>query len=294
MDDLIFAARDVSFRYPRADTDAVHAVSLGVERGELIALAGPNGSGKTTLLRLLLGVLIPSGGVVETFGRAAHTWDRRALARRVGVVVQREEPVFPLRVREAVALGRYPHLRPLAPLGPKDREAVDAALSRADATALADRWIGTLSGGEWQRVRVARALAQEPEVLVLDEATAGLDIRHEMEVLELVADLVRERGLTGVLVTHNVNLAARFVDRLAILDRGRAAAVGSPAKVLTRDVLERVFRWPVEIVPWHGVPQVVALRAAEAAEAADPAGWQSGRVVGGAGEAEASGNGDPE
>lgn len=270
MGDVIFAARGASYRYPGASEDAVTDVTLDVGRGELVGLVGPNGSGKTTFLRLLLGVRAPTAGAVETFGRPAHGWERRALARRIGVVAQREEPTFPLRVRDAVALGRYPHLKPLAALGAHDRAVVEEALDAADITRLADRWVDTLSGGEWQRVRLARALAQEPEVLVLDEATEGLDIRHEMETLELVDALVRRRSLTGVLVTHHVNVAARFVDRLAVFDRGRAAAVGTPADVLTRPILERVFGWPVDVVPWHGVPQLIPLRrSGEAARGVD-------------------------
>jgi iron complex transport system ATP-binding protein len=120
--------------------------------------------------------------------------------------------------------------------------------------------VSTLSGGEWQRVRVARALAQAPRALVLDEPTASLDIRHEMEVLELTAELVRQDGLAGILVTHHVNLAARYVDRVVVLDRGTARAIGKPADVLTRAVLEEVFEWPVAMREWEGVPQFVPLK----------------------------------
>jgi iron complex transport system ATP-binding protein len=263
MDELIFETRRVAYRYPGAAADAVAQSDVAVERGRLIGIVGPNGSGKTTLLRLLLGTLAPSAGEVLAFGRPTGAWKRRDLARRVAVVVQREEPVFPLRVREAVMLGRYPHVGPYRPFGAADQAAVDAALQRADAAALAGRWTSALSGGEWQRVRIARALAQEPEVLVLDEATANLDLRHEMETFELAADLVRTQGLTGVLVTHHVNLVARFVDRIVVLDRGRVVAAGPPRTVLTREVLERVFGWPVEVVPWRGIPQFVPLRTDE-------------------------------
>ncbi len=178
-------------------------------------------------------------------------------------MVQREEPVFPLRVRQAVLLGRYPHVGPARAFDAADHAAVHAALVTADAAHLADRWTATLSAGEWQRVRLARALAQEPAVLVLDEATANLDLRHEMEVFELAADLVSGRGLTGVLVTHHVNLAARYVSRMVVMDRGRVAADGPPAQALTRDVLEAVFGWPVALVPWREVPQFVPLRRTE-------------------------------
>ncbi|NIM52074.1 MAG: ATP-binding cassette domain-containing protein [Gemmatimonadales bacterium] len=257
---MIFETRGVSYRYPSVVGEAVRDVTLSIAAGELVGIVGPNGSGKTTLLRLLLGVLRPLAGEVLVAGRSAASWKRRELARLVGVVSQREEPAFPLRVREAVLFGRYPHLGPLgAPRG-HDLAAVEQALERCDVGHIRDRWIATLSGGEWQRVRIARALAQAPKALVLDEPTANLDIRHEMEVLELVAELVRDQGLAGVLVTHHVNLAARFVDRIVVMVEGAARAVGRPEEVLQGGVLEEVFRWPVALSPWQGVPQVIPLR----------------------------------
>jgi iron complex transport system ATP-binding protein len=263
MGDLIFESRRAGYRYPGAARDAVHDADLAVRAGELVGVVGPNGSGKSTLVRLLLGALTPTAGAVTAFGRPASAWRRRDLARRVAVVAQREEPVFPLRVREAVFLGRYPHVGPVRPMGAADHAAVDAALARADASDLSDRWTTALSGGEWQRVRLARALAQEPEVLILDEATANLDLRHEMEAFEVLADLVRREGRTGLLVSHHVNLVARFVDRVVVLDGGTPTASGRPADVLTRDTLERLYGWPVDVVSWRGVPQVVPLRREE-------------------------------
>lgn len=259
MGELIFEASAAGFRYPGARADAVTDADLAVPRGGLLGLVGPNGSGKTTLLHLLLGTLRPTRGVARAFGRDATAWKRRDLARRVAVVAQREEPVFPLRVRDAVRLGRYAHAGPYRAFDAADERAVQTALEQADAADLADRWIQALSGGEWQRVRIARALAQEPEALVLDEATANLDLRHEMETLELVAGLVRHRTLTGILVSHHVNLVARFADRLVILDRGRIVAAGAPAEVLQRAIVERVFAWPVSIVDFNGIPQIVPL-----------------------------------
>jgi iron complex transport system ATP-binding protein len=269
MGDLIFEARGASYRYPGAREDAVAGADVAVPAGALVGVVGPNGCGKTTLLHLLLGTRRPSTGTAHALGRPAADWRRRDLARRVAVVAQREEPVFPLRVRDAVRLGRYPHVGPFRPFSTDDETAVETALARADATHLADRWVQALSGGEWQRVRIARALAQEPDVLVLDEATANLDLRHEMETFELVAGLVRDQGLTGVLVSHHVNLVARFVDALAVLDRGRVVATGPPEAVLRRDVIERVFAWPVEITQWHGVPQIVPLLTSERRDGRD-------------------------
>ena len=265
MGELIFEARDVSYRYPATQQPALQAVALEVRTGELVAVAGPNGSGKTTLLRVLLGLLAPTGGSVIVGDRGVATWDRRALARLVGVVAQREEPAFPLRVRGAVTLGRYPHLGPLAAMRPRDRAAVDRALARCDAAHLAERWVATLSGGEWQRVRIARALAQEPRALLLDEPTANLDVRHEMDVFELVAGLVRTEQLAGLVITHHLNLAARFVDRIVLLHGGRVAASGVPAEVVRRGILEPVFGCPLAVTEWHGVPQFVPLKQDEMA-----------------------------
>ncbi|MSR07587.1 MAG: ABC transporter ATP-binding protein [Gemmatimonadetes bacterium] len=263
MDSLILAARGLTFRYPGAATNAVEGVDFDLKAGELVAVLGPNGSGKTTLLRLLLGVLTPDRGTVTIQDREASQWDRRSLARLVGVVVQREEPAFPLRAGQAVALGRYPHLSPFASPGPADRRAVDSALARADVAGLVDRWVATLSGGEWQRVRIARALAQEPRALALDEATANLDLRHEMETFELLAELTTREGLGVLLVTHHVNLAARYADRIVVLDRGRVVSSGRPSEALTQQVMERVFQWPVTMTQWAGAPQMVPLKNVE-------------------------------
>jgi iron complex transport system ATP-binding protein len=263
MDDVILEGSEIRYRYPGVDHEAVAGVSLHVRQGEMVGIVGPNGSGKTTLLRLLVGVLRPQHGDVTIAGKAIGEWQRKELARTIGVVAQREEPAFPLTVGQAVLLGRYPHMGALAAPGPEDLAAVQSALERCDVAQLSDRWLATLSGGEWQRVRVARALAQAPRVLMLDEPTASLDVRHEMEVFELVSDLVHRDGLAGVVVTHHVNLVARFVDRVVVMEGGRAGVVGPPAEVLTREVLERVFEWPVAVSMWKGVPQFVPLRSVE-------------------------------
>lgn len=260
MDELIFEAREATYRYPGTAEDAVRGVSLEVPAGELVAVVGPNGSGKTTLLRLLLGVVRPSAGTLRVGGRPVAEWDRRGLARTVGVVSQREEPVFPVRVEQAVLFGRYAHMGPVGAPRDADRQAVERALAVCDVHHLRRRWVSTLSGGEWQRVRVARALAQEPRALVLDEPTANLDIRHEMEVFELAVELVRREGLACLMVTHHVNLAARTADRLLVMDRGAVRAAGPPAQALERGVLEAVFGWPVAVTLWEGAPQVVPLR----------------------------------
>jgi iron complex transport system ATP-binding protein len=260
---LILDVREVRYRYPGAAADALGGVSLEARAGDVTAVIGPNGSGKTTLLRVALGVLAPGEGRATILGRPALTWSRQALARVAGVVTQREENLFPQRVRETVSLGRYPHLSLWGREGVADVAAVRRALARADALQLAERWIWTLSGGEYQRVRLARALAQEPQLLVLDEPTVSLDLRHEMELFQLVRTLADRDALAVVLITHHVNLAARFADRVLLLADGQAVGSGTPAEVLTRETVERVFAWPVAITPFDGAPQIFPLRKRE-------------------------------
>jgi iron complex transport system ATP-binding protein len=260
---VILAARDVSVRYRRSQPLALQSVTCEVARAELVAVVGPNGSGKTTLLRALLGVVPVEQGTVLIDSRPVTQWSRRDLARTVGVVGQQEEVVFPLSVFETVMLGRYAHLGALDAPGARDHAAVTDALDRCDITALANRSVDTLSGGEWKRVRIARALAQEPRALILDEPTASLDVRHEMELFELVRRLT-DGGLAGLVITHHLNLAARFADRIVLLDGGRVIVTGTPGEVLNREMLSQVFQWPLAVTTWRdGSPQVVPLRPGE-------------------------------
>ncbi len=256
---MIIETTPLTVHYPGAAAPSLESVALTLRPGELVGVVGPNGSGKTTLLRALLGTAPLAAGSVRVRGRELSTWGARDLARELGVVAQREEAVFPLLVRESVALGRYAHLGPVAAMGERDDRAVHDAMERTDILGLAERRTDTLSGGEWQRVRIARALAQEPGALLLDEPTASLDVRHEMEVLELAHRLCTQ-GLGVLLVTHHLNLAARYADRLLVLHQGRLAAEGPPAMVLTPEVLTPVFEWPVSIATWDGHPQIVPLR----------------------------------
>ncbi len=257
---MILEARDIAVRYRRTGPLALDGVSCRVKPSELLAVVGPNGSGKTTLLRALLGLMPVERGVVLVEGRPVGRWPRRLLAQTIGVVAQQEEAVFPLRVVDAVMMGRYAYLGALGVPGDLDRTAVRSALERCDIADLAERPVDSLSGGEWKRVRVARALAQEPRALVLDEPTASLDIRHEMELFELVRQLV-EGGLAGLVITHHLNLAARFAHRIILLNHGELVAEGAPADVLTRETLSRTFEWPLAVTSWlDGSPQVVPLR----------------------------------
>jgi iron complex transport system ATP-binding protein len=254
--------RELSVRYPRREAPALAGVSLTAAPGALTAVVGPNGSGKSTLVRALLGRAPITAGSVVVDGRAVSDTDRRSLATRVAVVVQREEPAFPLRVREYVALGRYPHLGLLRAPSRDDRTAIDESLRRTGTAHLVDRSITELSGGEWQRVRLARAVAQGAEAIVLDEPTTFLDVGHEMVVFELMSRLARE-GHAVLLVSHQLNLVARFATHIVLLHRGQAVASGDASDVMQGPVLERVYEWPLVVTrdPAVGAPALVPLRA---------------------------------
>lgn len=238
--------RDLVVEYPGAATPALRGASIDVPSGSFTAVLGPNGSGKSTLMRALLGVKRPTSGVALVDGKPVGSWERRALARAVGAVAQAEPIAFPLTTRALVEMGRYPHLGPLQAARAIDRDAVDRAIGVCDLTGLVDRDVTTLSGGELQRARIARALCQEPSALVLDEPTASLDIRHQMGILELLRASA-DRGMTVLLVTHSLDRAAQFADRIVLLSAGEVAAEGTPDEVLDADTLGRVYGWPLEI-----------------------------------------------
>ena len=273
---LGWSATGLTYRYPGVDGPALRDVSVEVRPGACTALLGPNGSGKSTLLRVLLAILRPERGTVHFGNRILATWSRRELALAVGVVPQNEEITFPTTVRELVAMGRYPHLGLFRPEGGRDREAMAAAMRRCDVLDLADRSFATLSGGERQRTRLARALAQQPRVLALDEPTLALDVRHEMQIFERLRDLVAD-GVTVLLVTHNLNLAARYADELILLHRGSVVGAGPPGDLIRRDILEAVYGWPLSITAHPGpgadtgAPQVTPLSSHVARSPDDPA-----------------------
>lgn len=252
----------VSVRYAGAIRPALQDVSIAAPRGALTAVVGPNGSGKSTLVRALIGRQPLAAGVVRVDGAPTDSLDRLAVARRVAVVPQREESTFSLPVTEYIALGRYPHLGGWRGLAASDRAAIDRAVTLTDVAPLLDRRIDALSGGEWQRVRLARALAQGGEAIVLDEPTTFLDIAHEMLVFELLASLAHAEGLAVLLVSHQLNLVARFADQIVLLHEGRVASSGSAAEVMQGPVLERVYGWPLLVArdPVVGAPSLIPLR----------------------------------
>lgn len=256
---MILSASGVSVRYPGTPRDALAGVDLTLARGEFLAVAGPNGCGKTTLIRALNGQLPLREGTVSLDGRPLAAWRRAELARTVALVPQREETPFSWRVEEMVGFGRYARQGPLSPMSRDDRAAVDAALARCDVAELRHRAIDTLSGGEWQRVRIARALAQEPAVLLLDEPTASLDLGHEMALFELIEQLAAD-GIAALVVSHHLNVAARFADRMLLLDGGVPVASGTPREVMEPGRLAAVFRWPVSVVYHQDAPQIIPER----------------------------------
>lgn len=254
--------KDVSVRYPGTAIDALNGVSFSAAAGSITAVVGPNGSGKSTLVRALLRRVAVRSGQVLVGGDDVTLLSQRELARRVAVVVQREEPVFPIRASEYIALGRTPYTAAWGDAGdPRARTAIDEAVAMADVTALLDRHTDELSGGEWQRIRLARAIAQESAAIVLDEPTTFLDIAHEMGAFELLADLAMH-GRAVLAVSHQLNLVSRFAHHVVLLNRGAVAAAGSPDEVMRASVLESVYEWPLVVSrdPAVGAPTLVPLR----------------------------------
>jgi iron complex transport system ATP-binding protein len=251
----------VAVTYPRATSPALSGVTLSAQPARVTAVVGPNGSGKSTLVRALLRRVALSAGGIRIGDTPLAALGARAFAQRVAVVPQREEVQMPLPVRDFVALGRHVHLGAFAPLRAHDGVVIDRALALAGMAHLAARRTDALSGGEWQRVRIARALAQEAPVLVLDEPTTFLDIAHEMAVFELLDALAAE-GRTVLLVSHQLNLVARFASHIVLLHEGQVAASGTATEVMRGDTLERVYDWPLVVTrdPAVGAPALLPLR----------------------------------
>ncbi|HTM02252.1 MAG TPA: ABC transporter ATP-binding protein [Vicinamibacterales bacterium] len=220
---------------------AVRDVSLTVARGSITGLLGPNGCGKTTLLKLLAGIITPASGQVLFDGVAIASQPRRAVARRVAVVPQETHPAFDYTALEMVLMGRHPHLDTFQLEGPRDVALAYDALDATGTSHLADRPYMTLSGGEKQRVIIASALAQQPELLLLDEPTASLDLGYQLEIQALLISLNRERDVTMVLATHDLNLAASLCDHLVLMRSGQVLAQGATEDVLTVDAIRQVY-----------------------------------------------------
>ena len=222
-------------------------LSMTARAGRLTAVLGPNGSGKTTLLKVLVGLLAPSAGQVRLAGRPVASYRRADLARRVAYVPQETLAAVGFTVFETVLMGRSPHVGRLGFESEADWQAAREALRLTETERLADRGLADLSGGERQRVIVARALAQEPDLVLLDEPTSFLDIRHQHGIYGLLRHLVAEQGKTVVTVSHDLSLASAYADEVVLLWRGEVAAAGTPQEVIRPDVLEPVYETPVEV-----------------------------------------------
>jgi iron complex transport system ATP-binding protein len=240
------SAVDLEFAYP-GGSPVLRGLALEARRGRLLAILGPNGSGKSTLLRVLVGLLRPARGQVRLDGAALHDLPPAQLARQVGYVPQETLAVGGFTVLETVLMGRSPHTGALGFESPDDWSAAREAMSLTEVQAFADRSLDELSGGERQRVIIARALAQQPSLILLDEPTAFLDIRHQHAIYGLLVRLVREQAKTVVCVSHDLNLAATYSDDLVLLDHGHVAAAGRPQDVLRSEVLSPVYEMPVEV-----------------------------------------------
>lgn len=242
---MFLAADRVSYTYNRRTgvepVNAVCDVSVRIQRGSLTGLIGPNGCGKTTLLKLLAGVLAPDSGLVALDGRDLAGMSRRTVARRIAVVPQETHPAFEYSVIEMALMGRHPHLGPFQLEGPDDLAIAYEALAATGTAQLAERSYMTLSGGEKQRVVIASALTQTPEVLLLDEPTASLDLGFQIEIGLLLRRLNQERSATMVMATHDLNLAASLCDTLVLMRNGRVLASGNTRDVLTSAMVRQLY-----------------------------------------------------
>jgi iron complex transport system ATP-binding protein len=249
----------ISFKY--GEKRVLQDVTLTVAKGEFFGILGPNGSGKSTLLNLIDGIRLPCEGEIRLKGIAPGKMQRKDVARLVAVVPQEASWVFPLTVEEVVLMGRTPHIGRLAFESERDLAVARSAMDATDILPFAARLMDALSGGERQRVLIARALAQEPEVILLDEPTSSLDIAHQIRTFDLIRALSRSTGLTVVSVTQDMNLASLYCDRIALLQEGRLHSLGRPGEVLTESNISEVYRVNVVVDhhPLTGLPRVSLL-----------------------------------
>jgi len=245
-----------------AGRPVLHSLSLAVHAAEILAVVGPNGAGKTTLLRSFCRLVRPLRGQVLLDDRNIWAASRSWTARRIALMPQQQSHDWPFTVGEYVALGRLPHRGWWQPLTQSDRQLIDRILDRLSLGAERDRPIGQLSGGEWQRARLAQALAQEPQLLLLDEPTAHLDLRFQIGMLEILRELAHRDGLGIVVTMHDLNQAGHWADRVALLDHGRLIANGPPGAVLTPDHVQTVYQVAVAVQPHpvFGTPFITPLK----------------------------------
>jgi iron complex transport system ATP-binding protein len=251
----VFELDKVSFKYN--STLILRNISLKIPQGRITGILGPNGSGKTTLLKILSGINKPSQGSVFLYNRLLETYSRKDLAKQIAFLEQNNSVSSPFTVREVVEMGRYPWLKPLSSLKARDKEIVDYALQCFDLTAKQDQTIGTMSGGEKQLVSLARAMAQEPQILILDEPTTYLDIGHQSMVMEYLYKWHKEWKTTIIMVIHDLNMLSQYCDHLIVLDNGVFVKDGVREEVLCKELITKTYKANFSVIkhPDSGVPQ---------------------------------------
>ncbi len=262
---VAYSLKDVTFSYSRgkrAESEAVlEGLSCLILSGRVLGILGPNGSGKSTLLKLLARVFQPQQGNIELLGESFSCLSQLEVAKRVALVPQETLQVFPFTIAEMVLMGRSPHHQGWGGWHWEDSQdwaVAQNAMEELDVAHLSNRLVTEVSGGERQRAVIARALVQEPQILLLDEPTAFLDLHHQLDIARIIKRLNRERGLTVVLVSHDLNLASQYCDQVLMLNHGRLAAMGSPQAVMKPDVIESVYGCSVLVDrhPQSGLPRV--------------------------------------
>jgi iron complex transport system ATP-binding protein len=255
----IISAENISFSY--AAKPVMEGVSFSIDEARMVAIIGPNGSGKTTLLKIINGTLFPDAGRMLIDGKETSRWSRKEIARKVAIVPQETAVTFPFYAEEIVLMGRFPHLNNYRFEDKKDYWIVHEAMEKTDMLAFAARRFDELSAGERQRVLIARALAQEPKILLLDESTVFLDLKHQAQFLALLRQLNTAQQLTVIFVTHDVNLAAQNANHIILLDSGEIYAIGKPAEVITAANIKEVYDVNVLVDqnPHDGSPRMTLL-----------------------------------
>lgn len=234
-------------RFSYENRKVIDDLSLHLTEGDFLGILGPNGSGKTTLLRIMAGVLKPQGGEVTVKEKSLSAYSSRQRAKVIAMVPQELDILFPFTVLEVVLMGRWPYLKPLAWESEEDLRVAKDAMAATDCLPFADRLITELSGGEKERVILARALAQEPEILILDEPTNHLDLKHQIQTYNLLLKLNREKKITVVVVLHDLNFAMRACQHILLLQQGRCVRMGKPLEVMDGPTLEAVFEAPLQV-----------------------------------------------
>ena len=255
----IISAENINFSY--ASKPVMERVSFTIDEAQIVAIIGPNGSGKTTLLKIINGTLFPNTGQMLIDGKDTNRWSRKDIAQKVAIVPQETAVIFPFYAEEIVLMGRFPHLSNYSFEDKKDYRIVHEAMEKTDTLAFASRRFDELSAGERQRVLIARALAQEPKVLLLDESTVFLDLKHQAQFLALLRQLNMAQQLTVIFVTHDINLAAQHADRIILLYSGKIYAIGKPAEVITAANLKEVYDVDslIDQNPQSGLPRMTLL-----------------------------------